>query len=425
MFKNIHSFKGFCRLCGSNQIKKSINLLPIPLGEKYSFIIEKNANRFPIDIYECDECKCVQTQDNIKNELLWGDYTYFSGQTPKIISHFKEFCKNFNKKYLFPKNSKIIDIGSNDGTLLKQFKNSGWNVIGIDPAETVVNEAVKNNIPTILGLFNIETIKQLDAEFKEIDLITAFNVFAHSDEMDKMMMSVKELLKADGIFCFEVQYLGSIMKKKLLGTIFHEHMIHYSAFTADYFLNLYGFELKDIEFNNIQHGSVIFYSGKKNNNHIRSEYVDHVIENEKKYGLFNGKTTSEFNNWLNIQKNKIQSIKEQWITENFEIAGYGAARSGPTLAIQLGLENTLKYLIDDHDMKVNKYSAFENLFVYHPEILLKSKPHVIVILAWIHYKNIIKQNIDYLMQGGKFLILWPEVKEITINNYDKLYENEN
>lgn len=424
MYKNVHSFKGFCRLCGSNQIKKTVNLKPIPLGEKYSLNIKENTSRFPIDIYECDNCKCVQTQDNIKNELLWGDYTYFSGQTPKIIDHFKEFSEKLNKKYHFPTNSKILDIGSNDGTLLRQFKDLGWRVIGIDPAETVVNEAIKNDIHTILGLFNTKTIKKLDDEFQEVDLITAFNVFAHSDEMDEMMTSVRKMLKRDGVFCFEVQYLGSIMEKKLLGTIFHEHMIHYSAFTADFFLNLYGFELKDIEFNNIQHGSVIFHSGRKNNKYIRSDNVDQIIDNEKASGIFNGKAISEFNQWLSIQKNKIQSIKESWVTENFEVAGYGAARSGPTLAIQLGLENTLNYLIDDHEMKVNKYSAFENLFVFHPEILLKSKPHVIVILAWIHYKNIIKKNIDYLTQGGKFLILWPEVKEITINNYEQLYKNE-
>lgn len=196
MFENVHSFKGVCRLCGSNQIKKTINLKPIPLGEKYSFNKKKNASRFPIDVYECYNCKCVQTQDNIKNELLWGDYTYFSGQTSKIIDHFREFSKKINEKYHFPKGSRILDVGSNDGTLLRQFKNSGWKVIGIDPAETVVNEAIKNNIPTILGLFNTEIIKELDREFQEVDLITAFNVFAHSDEMDKMMISINKIGRA-------------------------------------------------------------------------------------------------------------------------------------------------------------------------------------------------------------------------------------
>ena len=418
---NFHNFRGSCRLCEKKIRTKAINLNPIPLGEKYNVNKVSNSTRYPIDIYQCSFCKCVQTQDNIDNNLLWGDYTYFSGQTPKIIEHFKDFCKKINKTYSFPENPKILDIGSNDGTLLNQFKEAGWLEIGIDPAETVVDEALKNGVNTILGLFNSSIIEKIETKFQQVDLITAFNVFAHSDEMNEMMTTVTKLLKQDGIFCFEVQYLGAILDKKLLGTIFHEHMIHYSAYTADYFLNLHGFEIKDLEFNNIQHGSVIFHAGKKANKHKRSEYVDKIINEEKSKGILDGSALIDFNNWIDAQRNILKKIKVEWSNNNLEIAGYGAARSGPTLAIQLGLENTIKYLIDDHNMKVNKYSAFESLYVYPSSVLKKSAPDVTIILAWIHYKNIIKNNVEYMANGGKFFILWPNASEVNFYNYKDFF----
>ena len=152
--KNIHKKHLGCRLCGSSLISAVIPMHPIPIGEHYSKEnLITDAPRYPIDIYQCSVCKAVQTNDDIDSDFLWKDYTYFSGQTDKIVKHFDEFSNYITKTYDI-QDKNVLDIGSNDGSLLKQFKYKGYKVQGIDPAQTVVEEARRNGIPTELGLFN-------------------------------------------------------------------------------------------------------------------------------------------------------------------------------------------------------------------------------------------------------------------------------
>lgn len=413
-----------CRLCNSSDIDIMIPLSPVPIGEKYYNQKPNDEDpRFPIDIYSCNNCYAVQTLDCIDNDYLWSNYTYFSGQNKGIIKHQNDVAKDIIDKFEFMKSPLVIDIGSNDGTLLKSFKKMGFNVFGVDPAETVANVAIQSGIETHIGLFTDESIKSFPDKYRQADLITAFNVFAHSDEMQGMINGVDQLLKPNGIFCFEVQYLKSILDKKLLGTIFHEHMIHYSVTSAKEFLNANNLHLFDLVENNIQKGSIIFFASKKDNQIRISESVISLLDIEKSQGYIDGTKFSEFNNFIAEQKNKLDKLISSYKKNKFTIAGYGAARSGPTLCIQYDLTNTIEFLIDDHPSKLGKYSAFEGLLVKSTAELKIAKPEVVIVLAWIHSYEIIKNHIDYIMDGGKFLILWPEIYEVNVNNFEQFIQS--
>lgn len=424
--KIIHWKRNNCRLCNSSNLKKVLDLEPVPIGEKYSSTpFSKEPQRFPIDLYVCEECHCVQVLDNVDQKFLWSDYTYFSGQTESIIEHQHEFVHQLIKDYSFKGSPKVIDIGSNDGTLLQGFKKKGFQVYGVDPAETVASVAIKNGIETLVGLFSDKIIPKIPQNFHEVDLITAFNVFAHSDDMEGMIDGVKKLLKPEGIFCFEVQYLVPILDKKLLGTIFHEHMIHYSVTSANNFLKENGLKIINIKENNIQKGSIIFYVAKKNNPLQSNEIVKEMLSNEENNGYLDGKKFQEFKNQIEKVKHQIKKLKKFITTNNLTMCAFGAARSGPTLSIQYGLENIFSFIVDDHPSKIKKYSPFENLPVKSSINLIKSKPDYAVILAWIHAKQIIKKNVSYLEQGGTFITLWPDYEEITIENYKKRLNEKN
>ena len=420
LLNKIHKKHLGCRLCGSSFIRPVIPLHPIPIGEHYTKESSKfDAARFPIDIYQCSECSAVQTNDDIDNNFLWKDYTYFSGQTKKIIEHFNEFSKYILNNYTIP-NKNILDIGSNDGTLLKQFKSNGFSVQGIDPADTVVKEARKNGIPTELGLFNEKNCKKFFKN-KKFDIITAFNVFAHSQEMQNMAKTVFDLLKEDGIFCFEVQYLVDIIKKNILGTFFHEHMIHYSYKSAKNFLGQFNLEIIDYQRNNIQHGSIIFIAAKKNSllNKKNTVKLNELDNEEEKLGLLGTEWASTFyKNITNTRKKVTEFIDENSIKKN-SLAGYGAARSGPTIAIQFEIDNYINILFDDHKSKKNKYAPFKSLKVIETKFLSFKNYPFTVILAYIHYKQIIKNHLNYLRDGGSFIILWPFFKVINKENYSK------
>ena len=399
---------------------------PILLGEHYLDYPSKDKElRFPIDIYQCSQCNGVQTLDDIDPDFLWKDYTYFSGQTKGIIDHFSEFSASILAKYALGDEINVLDIGSNDGTLLKQFKKKGHSVQGFDPAATVAKVANAAGIPTIISLFDIESAKNNLGE-RKFDLITAFNVFAHSENMDSMIKAVKNHLKMDGIFCFEVQSLKEISRKKILGTFFHEHMIHYSVLSAKTFLELYGLKIIDYWENNIQHGSIIFICTKNESNIFeeKKEKIKNAINNEKLLGLHNGDWALKLKNYIIESK---RAIKEIFI--NLEklgikkIAAYGAARSGPTFAIQFGLDQKFIKIFDDHPSKLGKYSPFNNLKVYETSKLNIFESEYTVILAYIHFKQIIKKHIDYLKDGGKFIILWPKVSIVDKNNFSEILAN--
>ena len=420
----MHSKVGHCRLCGSTKLSCVIPMQPIPIGEHYS--IEKpthEAERFPIDIYQCTECNAVQTQDDIDPSFLWKDYTYFSSQTTKILEHFSAFAKETVETYFQndceTNQLSALDIGSNDGSLLLAFKKYGFNVQGFDPAETVVELALKNGVPSIQDLFTKES-GQYHLGNKRFDIITAFNVFAHSANMPSMLEGVKNHLSDEGIFCFEVQYLEDISSKKILGTFFHEHMIHYSYHSAKKFLSTQGLEIIDYTRNNIQNGSIIFFASHSESKRARKSTtkikLEELLKAENNANLNTFKWSNDFNKYISDVRNQLENFVKN---ENIDVlAGYGAARSGPTLAIQFGLENLINCLLDDHHSKVNKYSPFKSLLVQKTDSLSAKVHPVSVILAYIHYKPIIRNNLQYLSDGGKFLLLWPKFEVVTYNNVE-------
>ncbi|AII42068.1 hypothetical protein KR100_01430 [Synechococcus sp. KORDI-100] len=357
--------------------------------------------------------------DEIDPDFLWKDYTYFSGQTDKIVEHFEEFSTDLIMKY-FPTDCMpyVLDIGSNDGSLLLEFKKLGCKIQGIDPAQTVVSAALQKGVETCLGLFNLESSERFFGD-RKFDLITAFNVFAHSADMISMGAAVAKCLSKNGLFCFEVQYLTDIIDKKILGTFFHEHMIHYSYYSAQNFLSQFGLGIIDYERNNIQNGSIIFHVAHKNSD-MASRHTNH-----EKLGKLALEETNFFDDqrlWIDTFNTSLVETKASFrnflAVNNIEtLPAYGAARSGPTLAIQFGFENYLSSFFDDHLSKVNKFSPLKGLPVFPTSQLDANLHPFVVITAYIHYKNIIRKHHDFLVSGGIFLLVWPNFEIITIDNY--------
>ena len=179
-----HTKRSKCRLCAYIPLELVLHLKPVPVGEHYSENKRINKDiRYPIDLYKCKNCNAIQTADDIESDFLWDGYTYFSGQTNGIIKHFKNFVESVELKFPLTKNTKIFDIGSNDGSLLIEFKNKSCQVYGVDPSNIVAKKAIENGIQTYVGLFSDTLVNKLPEEWEKVDLITAFNVFAHSSDM--------------------------------------------------------------------------------------------------------------------------------------------------------------------------------------------------------------------------------------------------
>lgn len=413
--KTKHHRRDTCRLCDSKNVELVVDLAPVPLAEKY--VSEDQLNQpselFPVDLFMCRDCGHVQILDVIDPEVLWSDYTYHSGQTRGIVDHFESVASKIVGRYPPKPNSLVIDVGSNDGSLLRPFQSRGMRVLGIDPAREIAMKATASGVETIPSLMQPELARKIRAERGPASVITAFNVFAHADDMHGMAESIQHMLSPDGVFFFEVQYLLDIVDRMLLGTIFHEHICHHSVKPMMKFLNRHGLELIDIERVTIQKGSLIGTVQRAGGPHKISPSVAEMVALENERKLDQPETVRMFSHRLKKLKRGMQTLIAQWKSNGKTIAGYGAARSGPTLIANLGLENAIEFAVDDHPQKVGKYTPGHHIKVLPTEELYKRMPDYTILLAWIHAEKIIANNRNYLEQGGHFVICCPEIEIVS------------
>ena len=410
-----------CRLCSSPNVEVVIALEPVPLAEKYTTAEETDdAETYPLDVYMCRDCGHVQLLDVIDSETLWDDYTYHSGQTQGIVDHFKDVAATIVKRHNPTPGGLVIDIGSNDGSLLRPFKDLGFKVLGIDPAKQIAAKATASGIETLPELMTVGLADQIRSERGPASVITAFNVFAHADDMSSIAEGIRRMLAPDGVFVFEAQYLMDIVDKMLLGTIFHEHMSHHSLKPMQSFLGRHGMELIDVERVNIQKGSIIGTVQLKGGPRKVQPAVGELLALEEERKLDQIDTVKGFATRLKANKDKLAGLIAEWKSQGKTIAGYGAARSGPTFIVQFGLGDAISYIFDDHPQKVHKLSPGDRIPILPSSDLYERKPDYVVILAWVHAKKIVANNRKFLEEGGHFVVLCPDVQIVDVNSTEPI-----
>ena len=404
-----------CRLCDSPEVEQVVDLEPIPLSENYTKNSEagKQAVLYSVNLYMCRSCGHVQQLDVVDSKSLWAAYTYYSADAKGMPEHFAEVAKQFQEKYTPPVGALVVDVGSNDGSLLKPFRDAGFTVLGIDPATEIARAATDAGIPTIPELMSLDLAHRIRKEHGPAKAVFTFNAFAHADNLGEMTDGIREMLDADGVFIFEVQYLLDIIDRVLIATIFHEHMSHHSVKALVNFLDRHDLELIDIDRVPIQHGSLVGAVQRKGGPHAMSPSVQELLDVEERRQLDSIDTLRQFNRKLKKLRSDMRSLVAGWHDSGASVAGYGAARSGPTLIAQLSLKNTIDYIVDDHPQKVGLYSSGDGIPIVPTSTLLERQPDYTVILAWVHAQKIIESNGEYRARGGKFVVLCPESRIVS------------
>jgi len=401
-----------CRLCDSPNVERVVSLAPIPLSENYCADAQsgRDAERFPVDVYMCADCGHVMQLDVIDSSSLWDSYTYFSGDAKGMPEHFRQVAADIRARYQPAPGSLVIDIGSNDGSLLRPFLEAGHSVLGIDPAREIARAATDAGIETIPALMSMELAQRIRGERGPAQVVCMFNAFAHADDMGEIADGIRTLLAPDGVFVFEAQYLLDIIDGVLIATIFHEHMSHHSVKPLVRFLDRHGLELIDIERVPIQHGSIVGAVQLKGAGRPVRESVGAMLALEASRGADRIAAMRAFGDRVAQLKERTSALARGWKAQGLSVAGYGAARSGPTLISQLGLTGTIDFIVDDHLQKVNRYSSGDGILILPTAELCRRMPAYTVILAWVHSAKIIEGNREYLERGGRFVVLCPETR---------------
>ena len=414
--QNIYHKRDNCRLCSSKDLKLVIEMGNSPISEKYvtKKNIEQSIPKVPLDLFFCKQCTHLQLLHVVNPDFLWSNFTFKTSRDEKLIAHFKNYVEKIIKIKNIKHDDLIIDVGSNDGTLLKCFIESGYNnVLGVDPADEIADRANKNGIETLKGYMNEQMAKNILKTKGKAKIITANNVFAHADDLKQMLTSINSLMDDDTIFVFEVSYLLDVVEKMLIGTIFHEHLCYHSVKALNSFLASHDLELFHVARGPEQGGSIIGYVQKKNGS-IKKKYntVQNLLLVEKNFGLEKISKFDEMNKKLILLKKnlcqKINEIKSQ----KKNISGFGAARSGTTFISFFEIGKYIDLLFDDNEDKHYKFSPGDKIQVLPTKEIYKIKPDYLIIFAWIHADKIIQNNQKFLDQGGSFIRFFPRIEII-------------
>lgn len=402
-----------CRLCDSTDLELGCRIHGTPVAEKYGKTREEACAVpvSPLDLYRCRDCGHVQLLDLVDASFLFDEhYTYRSGQTEAIIKHFKEYAATAWEKWGLQRGDLVVEIGSNDGTLLKEFQKLGARVVGVDPASTIAAEANAAGVETMVDFFNEQVAENIKSTHGEAKLVVANNVFAHSDNLQTIAAGVSSLLRADGVFMYEVSYLQDVLDKCLLGTIFHEHFSYHAVAPLSRFMQRNGMEIVDVKRVGIQGGSIIVSAKKSGAPYKPEDNVDETLRAESESQLNTLGRLQSFEKMLRKLCDDARAFAEKAKEEGKTIAGFGAARSGTTLIAQLGISNDMEFILDNHPDKVGKFSAGYGIEVLPVSALAERHVDYLFILAWVHAKNIIASNPDFVAKGGKWVTCVPQLE---------------
>ena len=303
---NVIHRRNNCRSCESQNLELIFKLNPSPIGDAY--IAPEHINlpqpSYPIDLYMCKSCGLAQLIDIIDPEILYGEYIYITTSSAGLSEHFQNYAIDVTEKCKLNPNSLVIDIGSNDGTLLKNFWQKGMNVLGIEPAKHIAAKANASGIKSIDKFFTTDLARLIVKEYGHAKLITANNVFANIDNLSQWVNAINELLDDDGIFVFESYYLADVIQNMVFDFIYHEHLSAFSVKPMQKLFQCHNLELAAVERVPTKGGSLRYFIQRPGGSFKNDTSVMKMLLFEENIKLYDKETFVTFTK-------KINNLKEQ------------------------------------------------------------------------------------------------------------------
>lgn len=404
-----------CRLCGSKNIELVLKLVATPIGDAYVSKEHLNEKQvcYPVELFLCKDCGLAQLPGVLDPDAVYCDYIYHTSDSLGLVQHFQKYVDEVFNYVNPPKNSLVIDIGSNDGSLLKFFKDKGMRVLGIDPAREIANVATKCGIETLPTFFNSEIAQKIRRERGSAYIITINNAFANIDDLSNLIKGVKLLLDAEGIFVFETGYFVDLTQKTIFDNIYHEHISYFTVKPLRIFFKNTGLELIDVKRIASKGGSIRCIVQLASGSREESQSINGLLKLEAGLKIHNSEIIKEFGNKLNNIKNELLKIVKDLKAKGKKIAGYGASVGVTTVLYNFDLnKELLDFIVDDNASRQNLYSPGLYIPVLSPKGLIEQKIDYVIILAWQYAEPIIKNNQEYLDKGGHFIKFLPKVEII-------------
>jgi SAM-dependent methyltransferase len=385
-----------------------------PVGDAYVSAehLDKTQDTYPLDLWLCRSCGLAQLVETVDPEVLYVEYPYLTSISLGLPEHFRRYAEDVLGRIQPPHDALVVDVGSNDGSLLKAFKDLGMHVLGIDPARDAGRLANQRGVETLTEFFSGDLARRLRLERGPAAVITANNVFANIDNLDDLIAGVRCWLAPDGVFVFETSYIGAVIEKTLLETVFHEHLSYFSVKPLQSFFQRCSMELIDVQRVSTKGGSIRGTVQLAGGKRTVAPSVGEIIAYENQVSMHEPEAFGRLRARLDTVKADLLRVLRDLKAQGKTIAGYGASVGSVTLLYEFGLHELLDFLVDDSTRKQNTFSPGHHLPVLAPDAIYDRKVDALVILAWAYAEPIMKKHPAFLPGGGKFIIPLPEVKVI-------------
>ncbi|MDG2208248.1 MAG: class I SAM-dependent methyltransferase [Pirellulales bacterium] len=398
-----------CRSCAKSGLREILSLGDTPLANALLTEDQLGAPEptFPLELVFCPDCSLVQITEVVPPEILFRDYAYFSSFSQTMLDHAALCAKKIKRMQGLDSSSLVVELASNDGYLLKNYKNANIPVLGIEPAENIARVAQDQDIRTICDFFGERLAEKLVAQNLNADVIHANNVLAHVADLNGFVSGVEKLLKSTGIAVIEVPYLRDLIDQTEFDTIYHEHLCYFSLTALDALFRRHKLTIVDVERSSIHGGSLRIYAAKSGD---PSRSVRDLLDEEKGW-VKRLEYYQAFGERVDSLRTHLTKLLQNLKAEDKRIAVYGASAKGSTLLNYFDLgDDLLDFVVDRSTVKQGRYTPGTHLQICDPEKLVTDRPDYVLLLTWNFSEEILQQQSEYRRRGGRFIIPIPEVR---------------
>lgn len=407
-----------CRFCAEPLSHTFVDLGMSPVANDNIKLDRANNMEpfYPLHVYVCDKCFLVQLS-NIRreDEVFTNEYAYFSSYSTSWLAHVKSYTEMMIERFVFSKNSLVVELASNDGYLLQYFKERGMPVLGVEPTKNTAAESIKKGIPTITKFFGVDLAKEMVEAGQKADLLIGNNVLAHVPDLNDFVAGMKLVLKDSGIFTMEFPHLLQLMQNNQFDTIYHEHFSYFSFTTVEQVFAKHRLTLFDVEELPTHGGSLrIFGKHTENLDIDLNPRIQALREKEEKAGLASLEGYENFADQVEEVKRNALEFFIHAKREGKKIVGYGAPAKGNTFLNYCGIgTDFIDFTVDKSPHKQNLLLPGSHIPIRHPDEIRKVKPDYIFILPWNLGDEIMRELDDVRAWGGQFVVAIPRLEVLS------------
>ena len=370
-----------CRVCKSSQLEDVIDLGVQPWGN--DMVTQENIGnekKYPLVCCFCRDCSTLQVRYTVPKEIMYADHTYLSGSNKSMTAHFQKVADYVVDNYCGDNDPFAVDIGSNDGTLLRCYQNNNYRVLGVEASADIAKIACDSGVPTIADYFDKSVAKEIEQSEGKASVISAANVFYHVEELHSVVKGVKSLLANKGVFVVQASYLPNLIDTKAFDIMYHEHLLYYRMENLQTLLSLHDLEVFDFTFEEVHGGSIIVYAGHKGARVVEKRVSD-LIKNERSKNYHKIDLYKQFDTEIKQLREDVKDFVTDLKQQGFSIAAYGAPVKGTVMLNYCGINSDLiDFAAEVNELKIGKYIPGTGIEIKNEAECLE--PDYYFLLSW-------------------------------------------